>query len=249
MATFFYDDFWLKAHKMKRTFSLIISILLLVCRSEAQVKLSASGGIGIAYNSTRNLDIKYQPIATPHAAVDVAIPLFKKLYFETGLEYVEKGFNSKNFSYVEQRRDEYFGKRRYHYISIPLIASYRIYDKKGEQVWIGGGMNYGIFLKGDAKYYLNSYENGRLVSKSTISYPVGSIWTKSDFLPSGEAYDVYKLDVMMRLQVRYCLNDKYFIVLYHDHSLYDISANPIQGPSSSIKGRYTGISLGITFPD
>lgn len=236
---------------MRRTFSLVIPALLLIAaESKAQVKLLASGGIGISYNSTRNIDIKYEPIATPHVAANLVIPIIRNLEVETGLEYAEKGNNNKSVVIVEQKRDEYFGKRRYHYLTVPLTASYCVYKKGSEKLWLGAGMNYGFFFKGDAKYIITSYENGKSISKAETSFPVKSIWTKSSLLSaSAEKDDVYKLDVMVRLQLRYCLSDKYFVMLFHDHSLYDINVNPLQGPSSAVKGRFTGISLGITIPD
>lgn len=233
---------------MKRISSLIIVILIGIINAKAQVKYSVAAGVGLAYVSSRNMQEKIMPFAAPHAGVAIDIPIAKNTFFETGLEYEQKGFSAERRGYSDRQVNIFKDKRRYHYINIPLVLSYNVYKTKKSAFYVGAGMTYGFFIKGSVDNTAYGYINGHIVSKDFYQASVNGILPTSGFY-SGEIHtnDMYFMDVMAHIQVRYVFKQHYLASIFYDHSLYDSHAG-LPGPEgSTIKMRYLGTSLGIIF--
>lgn len=205
-------------------------------------------GGGLVTVSSKNINERFEPFVSPYVSAGLYIPILKNTLLQTGLEYEQKGFNGELQGYIDMATDRFTSKRRYHYLTVPLIVSYNAFKTKHSKIWLGAGMNYGFFLKGTVRNISYEYDNNQMLSRKVYTAKVGSIWTTSQFLAStAHADQVYKMDVMTRLQLRYELRDKYSISLFYDRSLYDVHAWPVGDVGSSIKSHYLGMAAAIEF--
>jgi len=233
---------------VKRVSSLVIVLLIGIVTAKAQVKFSLGGGIGLAYVASKNMQEKIMPFATPHGIAMIDIPIAKNTFLETGLEYEQKGFSAERRGYSDRQVNIFKSKRRYHYINLPLVVSYNIYKTKQSAFYAGVGMNYGFFIKGSVDNTAYGYVDGHMVSKEFYQASVYGMLPSSGFYSSSmHTNDMYFMDVMAHLQVRYIFKNRYWASIFYDHSLYDSHIGLPSPEGSSVKMRYLGTSLGIIF--
>jgi hypothetical protein len=187
------------------------------------------------------------PIMRPNVSVFTTVPITKSIAFFAGAGYYPKGYSTNQTQFFRDDKTVFTSGTRLQFLSIPLMASFRVYHTDaGNQVWVDGGMNYDIFLHGNTTYDFTTFQDGVSDNKVHYTVNVAGRFSPSKYSPTANTWDVNGLDVAWKLQLRYIWHDKYTIMLYHMNSLYDIRADIGDDVTSSIKLRYTGISVGYT---
>lgn len=221
----------------------IEGLVLLCCLTgtavHAQKTFCFSTGAGIAYVSKKELNADYTPVLTANITATLMIPVSEKIFAEAGIGYRRKGFNS--FSQVtnDDQNDQYHGRARYDYIGIPLTIAGTIKQTRNGRLWIGGGMVYGFMLRGRTDIHHNSYIDGVLRGSYDYSFRprIGLVQSRR------KEIELFAFDTGLKLQAVYIYRKRWLLQLFHEHSLYSFVANAHDG--SSLKQRYTGISIGI----
>ena len=192
----------------------------------------------------KNMNRSFEPIIRPDALVTLNIPITDRVALQSGAGYRIRGYTIfESESYIGGRM-EFRAKDRMHYLSIPLLASFKAYQNPNMKLWIDAGMNYDIFLSGNLVYEFENYTGNNLDSRQTIKYTIKGRFDQSKYGATENTYDVDALNVSVKFQLRLIAKDRYTISLYHIHDLYDNRANPDDNRNTSFKYRYTGISIG-----
>jgi len=209
----------------------------------AQVSADVNIGIGTYYASAKNSQSKYLPTTKPNASTILNIPIKNRVALRTGLMYSIRGYNTVNKEDFGKNKLYYTSNYRMHYISVPLMASFRVMDRKTVSLWMDGGMSYNFFLHGYMRYDYKNYKGNELVSEVGEKYRINGKIAPSKYGSTQNSYDVTGLDVAMKMQLRVVIKEKYSLSVFHENSLYDIRVKP-DNPSSSVKMRNTGMSIG-----
>lgn len=221
-----------------------IIFLGIVVNCCGQLRISTFISSGISYVSAKHVEAQYYSIYGPGAGIQFTIPIMEKIHVLVGAGYQQKGFHDISTSQSVRTRTEYFVDARYHYLYLPLMASYNICQNKHLKLWCDGGMGYNFYLKGKIIYKTNSYYNDQLIAQTAFTSPVKSGLTYSNY--NYKTYGrISAMDASIKLQLRLVLYSHYLLAIYHDHSLYDISISGGQG--GSVKLRSTGVSIGYIF--
>jgi len=161
---------------------------------------------------------------------------------ETGIGYRRKGF--KGFSSVvnDDQEDQYHTQARYDYIGIPLTIAGTIKQTRNGRLWIGGGMVYSFMMRGGTDIHHDSYIDGALRGSYDYSFRprIGLVQSKR------KEIDLFLFDTGLKFQIGYLYRKRWLLQVFHEHSLYSFVANAHDG--SSLKQRYTGLSVGIVVP-
>ncbi len=210
------------------------------CQTSTSIALSS----GISYVHKKGIDAQYSAVYSPGAGFQLAIPVADKVSVIVGAGYQQKGFHDISTSKSVRTKTEYIVDAMYHYLYLPLMASYNVCQNKHLKLWWDGGMGYNFYLKGKRTYQINSYYNDQLIDQTVFTSPVKSGLTYSNY-----NYKTYgrtsAMDASIKLQLRLVLYRHYLLAIYHDHSLYDISVSG--GQSGTVKLRSTGASIGYIF--
>ncbi|OSZ77957.1 hypothetical protein CAP35_06725 [Chitinophagaceae bacterium IBVUCB1] len=209
----------------------------------AQVRTNIELGMAANYTYARNTNSKYLPIIRPNTGLYIDIPIKKALAIRTGLGYSIRGYNTVKKEDFGKDKLYYTTNFRMHYLSVPLMASFRVMQRKRNSVWFDGGLQYNFFLKGYMRYDYKNYSNNELISAEGSRFPVNGKISPSKYGNTQNSYDVTGLDVAMKLQLRFVVKQRYSIGLFHESSLYDVRVKP-DNAGSSVRLQNTGVSLG-----
>lgn len=222
---------------------LIILCYLPAFAAQAQKKtFSFSAGMGLSYVSKKKINSDYSPAPGMNISASLMIPVSDKIFVETGIGYRRKGFKGYSVLVSDDQSDHFHTHARYDYLSIPLAVAYTIRKTQKSRLWIGGGMNYSFLLQGRTDIHQDSYHNDWLMGSYDYSFKprIGLVQSKRKEIA------LFLFDAGLKLQVGYLYRNRWLLQVFHEHSLYSFVANAHDG--SSLKLRYTGISVGIVFP-
>lgn len=109
----------------KRTLFFVAAALFLVIQTQAQLSLSATGGLNLAtmshdFPATPKFDTK----PSVHVGVAMSAPISDKLFFGADLLYSRKGFSS-NITVDDERSDEVVDAR-FNYLTLTPALGYNL---------------------------------------------------------------------------------------------------------------------------
>ena len=230
----------------KRLITILPLLLLLPGALFAQVSLTGGIGGGMSFVHTKKINTVFSPVVRPNAFLSTSIPIVKGVALQIGAGYAPKGYNTNQTEHFGPNKSVFKTETRLDFLTVPLMVSGRMYKNEKAQVWLDGGMNYNLFLKGHTHYDYSTYMGDERTSNMGYTYKVKGRFSPSKYSNTANSYDVNGLDAALKVQVRYIYKKKYTVSAYYEQSLYDLRANPGDDGTSMLKARYAGVSLGYT---
>lgn len=236
---------------MKKFYKNCVCLLLAlpIMKANAQkVDFVAEAGVGLAYVNAKNVTgIKYASKPAANVSFSIVATISKSINFETGLQYVQKGYDSKKQVVAQDdatRKSVYDIKAVRDYVSVPLVVSFKVLDRPDSKLWVGAGMSYGFLARSKNAVTVDYYKNDKQYHTSQYdTHPkVGFVQSYGD---GSHAIDIYGFDPALRFQVRYIWHSQYTFRLFHEMSLQDADAHT--KANGTQKMQYTGVSIGYTF--
>lgn len=225
-----------------RLFLLLTLLLQLLADARAQgVRWSISTGGGYSFLSAKNTSEHFRGIYTYHATVQAQVPVADRFGAEAGIGFARKGYSGYYEHMLRVTRTRQWQEARYDCVHIPLLATLRLSTGPRSEFRIAAGMSYNLILDATVNRKTWMWRRDTLIRKEqTVIHPKISLVPSSSWLNSGETTRVPLLDVTARLQAGYYWRRRFFVSIFHEHSLYDFN---IAG-AEDLRMRYTGASLG-----
>lgn len=135
--------------------------------------------IGISYTTT-SLDLQSRQFQNNHqdflygllAGIGVEVPLSKKMFIHSGLQYVQKG-SFVSFDYNNEVRLTETNRLRNNYIEMPLLFGYTFKSFKNNKLYLRTGFNFGYFANGESRIgYFYDPKNGTAPISYNFEFPV-----------------------------------------------------------------------------
>jgi Outer membrane protein beta-barrel domain len=206
---------------MKTTTTLLVLMILLTSYSlSAQTKIGLTGGVSFA-----NVTAKYQGISVSPkmkagftGGLFAAIPLSSNFSFQPALNFVQKGFSTKDETATD--------KVSYNYVEVPLNF---VYSSRG--FFIGAGPSMAFGLSGKEKF----------VDKSD---PSNSADTKITF-GSGDD-EIKRFEFGANFLTGYKTSSGFMFSVNYDVGLNNIQ-NGDASDVGTIKNKYFAVKIGYVF--
>lgn len=239
----------------------LLSLVALLAElpASARIGLYTAAGGGASNTSVRNSIasnelIRYHfddyksvtggVIINPNLSVFISVPITGRVSFEGGVMYVQKGFYGFISELWGSWEKEYASKGTFHYLNVPMVLSYRLLQRKKASTYIGGGVNYGLFLAGRATTKTTESLPGQIIYQYEETHPVIGVFTNASFLEDPQGKYIELLDVMFRLQLRHEWDEKYTMGIFYDNSFTGVYARIYKHTYSNLRQPYLGIFLG-----
>lgn len=216
--------------------------LLVANAATAQLQVQPTLGAGFCYPHTQNVIPNLKPVIKPKGGIMVHIPVTQNFQLQSGAIFLQTGYNSERRETSVRAGTVYSVQNTISYLSIPLLASYNIYNKEDFQYWIDAGINYNFFISGRSHYVVTDYLNDVPTTSTTFDRSLNGPLIRQDIDPNAGRNDLTGLDLSFRLQFHVVWNKHYIAGVYWDNGLYSILANPADASYISLHG--IGISIG-----
>lgn len=205
-----------------------------------------TAGGGLAFATTRNLPINPEPVIVPHATFSLLFPFGKNFRLEVGVGGQRHGYKS----FSSRQGFDTAGRATWwtdgammvsrDYLTLPLQLSGRIGHWHNNNLWIGGGITYGLLLRSYAEEQQKIFQQNQLILDTRIfqDYRIGL--SQSVRKP----VDLLMFNPAVNLQATYQYSTRYVVRVFYDYSLYDANAARNKG-ASSLKTHLIGLSVGM----
>jgi hypothetical protein len=208
-----------------------LSVLLLTAAGSVSAQdhtiVDVSGGMGVSYVKTGDMNVKYGSMNLPHASICAVIPVQGWFFLRTGLSYKQKGFvrhiNAMDSASVFS---DITNKQKLHYVSAPLQLCYRAPITSRSEYFISAGMDYGFLVRADSRMETNTYENGSLVHNSVVtSHPRVGFLAESTPFQSKDGVQYLLFSPSVRVDASFFWEKQYSLSAFWEYDLTDVSAN------------------------
>lgn len=228
---------------MWKTFANIFLLCLLAANAAtAQLQVQPTVGAGFCYPHTQNVIPNLKPVIKPNGGIIVHIPITPNFQLQSGAVFLQTGYNSERRETSVKAGTVYSVQNTINYLSIPLLASYNVYNKEDFQYWIDAGINYNFFLSGRSHCVVTDYLNDVPTASTTFDRSLNGPLIRQNIDPNAGRNDLTGLDLSFRLQLHVVWNKHYTAGIYWDNGLYSILANPAD--ASYISLHSIGIYIG-----
>ncbi|MGN6567333.1 MAG: outer membrane beta-barrel protein [Flavipsychrobacter sp.] len=229
---------------MPKTFATIVFLYCLVSGmvATAQLQVQPTIGAGFCYPHTRDVIPNLKSVIKPNGGIMIHIPVTQNFQLQSGAILLQTGYNSERRETSVRAGTVYSVQNTINYLSIPLLASYNVYNKNDFQYWIDAGINYNFFLSGRSHYVVTDYLNDVSTASTTFDRNINGPLIRQDIDPNAGRNDLTGLDLSFRIQFHMIWNKHYTAGVYWDNGLYSILANPAD--ASYISLHSIGISIG-----
>lgn len=222
----------------------LLFLLFVQCMSNVRaqgLRWNIAAGGGYSFLSAKNTSEQYRGIYSWHATAFLHIPVAGIFGAETGIGFARKGYSGEFMDRSRAVTVKQSQEARYDCVHIPLLATLRLWSRPSGEFRIAAGMSYNLITSATVARETWMWRKDTLIRKeNSVTHPKRSLVPSSSWLNSGEITRIPLLDVTFRVQAGYYWRRRFFISIFHEHSLYDFNI----GGAEDLKMRYTGASLG-----
>lgn len=144
------------------------------------------------------------------AGIGVEVPLSKKMFIHSGLQYIQKG-SFVSLYYNNDIRLAESNRLRINYIEMPLLFGYTFKSFKNNRVYLRTGFNFGYFANGKSKIsYFYDPKNGTPPVNSNVEFPV-KVETLYETKNNETYYIQRKRDIGLHIGGGIAINEKFSI--------------------------------------